>query len=155
MTCLCLSCHFRTLLPFTCVDDSCLSVMHAGGHSHDLEYCGTVFLWVRLALSAFTPAAASLFFHLALCLVISGHASTQTCAQGSSGLHVSCFPHVWHRYIGCRPRLPIVSTGDELMSISLCDCRARVGDVDIHTRDALTETTTTTTTIIQSGEAPF
>ena len=66
-----------------------LSVMHAGGHSHDLEFCGAVFLWVRLALSAFTPAAASsLFFDLALCLVVSGHASTQTCAQGSTGLHV-------------------------------------------------------------------
>ena len=46
-----------------------LSVMHAGGHSHGLEFCGTVFLWERLALSAFTPAAASsLFFDLALCL---------------------------------------------------------------------------------------
>ena len=66
MTCLCVSCHFRTLLPFTCVDDS-LSVMHAGGHSHDLAFFGTVFLWVRLALRAFTPAAASsLFFDLAL-----------------------------------------------------------------------------------------
>ena len=28
------------------------------------------------------------FFDLALCLVVSGHASTQTCAQGSTGLHV-------------------------------------------------------------------
>ena len=66
-----------------------LSVMHSGGHTHDLEFGGTVFLWVRLALSAFTPAAASsLFFDLALCLVVSGHASTQTCAQGSTGLHV-------------------------------------------------------------------
>ena len=65
MTCLCLSCHFRTLLPFTCVDDTC-----------------SVFLRVRLALSAFTPAAASsLFFDLTLCLVVSGHA-------GSTGLHV-------------------------------------------------------------------
>ena len=63
--------------------------MHAGGHSHDLEFCGTVFIWVRLALGAFTPAAASpLFFDLALCLVVNGHASTQTCAQGSTGLHV-------------------------------------------------------------------
>ena len=45
-----------------------LSVMHAGGHSTVCEFCGTVFLWVRLALSAFTPAAASsLFFDLALC----------------------------------------------------------------------------------------
>ena len=50
MTCLCVSCHFRTLLPFTCVDDSCLSVMHAGGHYHELEFCGTVTLWERLAL---------------------------------------------------------------------------------------------------------
>ena len=91
MTCLCLSCPFRTLLPFTCVDDSCLSlsVMHSGGRTHGLEFCGTVLLWVRLALSAFTPAtASSLFFDLALCLVVSGHASTQTCAQGSTRLHV-------------------------------------------------------------------
>ena len=63
--------------------------MHAGGHSHDLEFCVTFFHWVRLALSAFTPAAASsLFLDLALCLVVSGHASAQTCAQGSTGLHV-------------------------------------------------------------------
>ena len=34
-------CHFRTLLPFTCSDDFLLSLslMHAGGHSHDLEFC--------------------------------------------------------------------------------------------------------------------
>ena len=110
MTCLCLSCHFRTLLPFTCVDDSCLSVMHAG---HDLEFRGLSL--VRLALSAFTPAtASSFFFDLTLCLVVSGHASTQTCAEGSTGLHVwwrllTSLSHVWQRFIGCRSRLFFVS----------------------------------------------
>ena len=123
MTCLCVSCHLRTLLPFTCVKDSCLPVMHAGGHSHDLEFCGTVFLWVRLTLSAFTSAAgSSLFFDLALCLLVSGHASTQMCAQGSTGLYVSggafslCFSLVLSARLAPFHRLPFTTVHRE----SLC-----------------------------------
>ena len=71
-----LSCHFHTLLRFTCADDS--SLVLARGRPHDCEFCGSVF----------TPAAVSAAFDLALCLVVSGHASTQTCAQGSTSLHV-------------------------------------------------------------------
>ena len=36
MACLCLSCHFRTLLPFTCAGDSCL--LHVGA-THGCEFC--------------------------------------------------------------------------------------------------------------------
>ena len=61
-----LSCHFHTLLPFTCVDDSCvsLSCMHAGGLSHVSEFCELVFLlrirlliltWLCASWSAGTP----------------------------------------------------------------------------------------------------
>ena len=44
-----------------------------------------------------------LLLDLALCLVVSGHASTQTCAQGSTG------PHVWwviHARLASPSRLP-------------------------------------------------
>ena len=103
-----LSCQFHTLLPFTCAADSCFSL--ARGRPHDCELCGSVF----------TPAAVSAAFDLALCLVVNGHASTQTCAQGSTGLHVwwsllalshSCFTHVWHHLLGCLSRLFIVNLG--------------------------------------------
>ena len=50
-----------------------VSLCHARGHSHGLEFCGT-FLWVRLALNAFTPAAASSLFFL-----------TWLCASWSAG----------------------------------------------------------------------
>ena len=44
------SCHCRTLLPFACSHDFfSLSVMHAGGHSHDLEFFDTY----RLCCEAF------------------------------------------------------------------------------------------------------
>ena len=36
MAYLCLSCHFRTLLPFTCAGDSCL--LHVGA-THGCEFC--------------------------------------------------------------------------------------------------------------------
>ena len=57
---------------------------------------------------------------------------------------------------------PLHEREQELMTQVRSSCHsvsatvgARVWDVDIHTRNALTETTTTTTTTIQSGEAPF
>ena len=52
-----------------------LSVLHAG--------VSTLF-----SSSAFTLAAVFSVFDLALCLVVSRHHSTQTCAQGSTRLHV-------------------------------------------------------------------
>ena len=55
--------------------------MHAGGRSHALEFAVQSFSWVRPSPSAFTFAAVFLF-DLASCLVVSGHTSTQTCAQG-------------------------------------------------------------------------
>ena len=66
---LCFSCHCHTLLPFTYSDDS-LSVLHAG------------------VLTLFFECLLFSVFDLALCLVVSGHHSTQTCPQGSTGLHV-------------------------------------------------------------------
>ena len=76
--------------------------MHAGGPSHALEFCCTVFL-LDEASSECLHSCSSFFFDLALCLVVSGHASTHTCAQGSAGLHAwwslhalfthSCFTH--------------------------------------------------------------
>ena len=56
----------------------CLSFLHAGV-PHAFELCGAVFL----------SAAACAAFVLALCLVVSGHFSTQTCA------HRPTTPHVW------------------------------------------------------------
>ena len=81
MTCLGVSCHFCAPLPLACVDDSCLS-----------RSCTRVAIPTVLHLAApsfvtLAPAS-SLFFDLALCFVVSGHASTQTCAQISTGLHV-------------------------------------------------------------------
>ena len=49
--------------------------------------CAKPLFWVGPSVSAFTLAAVFLF-DLASCLVVSGHTSTQTCAQGSTGLHV-------------------------------------------------------------------
>ena len=107
-SCMSLSCHFHTLLPFACAGDSCFSL--ARGRHHDFEFCGSVF----------TTAAVSAAFDLALCLVVSGHASTQTCAQRSTSLHVwwsllalshSRNTHVWHRLLGGLSRLFIVNLG--------------------------------------------
>ena len=52
--------HLHTLLPFSCSDNilslSCLRV----GSTHDCEFCNIPsFLWMRLPLGAFTPAAAA------------------------------------------------------------------------------------------------
>ena len=99
-----LSFHFHTLLPFTCADDSCVSLLHVGA-THSCEFCGSVF----------TLGAVSTPFDLALCLVVSGHASTQTCAQGSTwsllALSHSRNTHVWHRLLGGLSRLFIVNLG--------------------------------------------
>ena len=112
-----LSCHFHTLLPCTCVDDSCVSLSLActraafptfPNFASSSFFCGSVF----------TPAAVSTAFDLALYLVVSGHASTQTCAEGSTGLHVwwsllalshSRNTHIWHRLLGGLSRLFIVN----------------------------------------------
>ena len=107
MTCLCVSCHFRTLLPFTCIDDSCLSPSCTRA-----AIPTTVFLWVSLALSAFTPAAASsLFFDRArLDSDMCARIDRSSClVKPSHSLSHSCFPRVWHHFIGCRSRLFIVS----------------------------------------------
>ena len=88
----------------------------ARGRPHAFEFCCAQSLfWVRPSLSAFTFAAVFLS-DLASCLVVSGHTSTQTCAQKLPGLHVwwslhalSCFTHVWHRFFGCRSRPLIVN----------------------------------------------
>ena len=79
-----LSCHFHTLLPFTCVDESCVSFSLActrAAFPTFLNFASSSFF----CGSVFAPAAVSADFDLALCLVVSGHASTQTCAQGSTG----------------------------------------------------------------------
>ena len=36
-----LCCRYHTLLPFTCADDSCLSLCHARGRLHGGEFCET------------------------------------------------------------------------------------------------------------------
>ena len=79
-----LSCHFHTrvlmtlhvcLMTLACTRAAFPTFLNFASSSF---FCGSVF----------TPAAVSAAFDLALCLVVSGHASTQTCAQGSTGLHV-------------------------------------------------------------------
>ena len=94
-----LSCHFHTPLPFTCSDDSCLSCLHVGA-THGCEFCEiSSFFWVEPSFNAFTFATVFLF-DLALCLVVSGHASTQM--EPFNSLSLSCFKHFWHRFVGCR-----------------------------------------------------
>ena len=72
---------------------SCLSL--ARGRPHDCEFCdiassfAAVFLLGEASFERLHSCSCFLFFFdLALCLVVSGHASTQTYAQGSTGLHV-------------------------------------------------------------------
>ena len=49
----------------------------------------------------------SVFSDLALYLAVGGHASTQTClVEPSCSLSLSCFMHVWHRFLGCRSLEP-------------------------------------------------
>ena len=43
---------------------------------------------------------------LALRLTVGGHASTGTClVEPSCSRSLSCFTHVWHRFLGCRSQL--------------------------------------------------
>ena len=57
-----LSCHFHTLLPFTCADDSCFSLSCTRAAMPTiLNFADQSFFCVRLPLNAFTPAAALLF----------------------------------------------------------------------------------------------
>ena len=101
-----------------------VSLLHAGA-TRDCEFCcAQSFFWVCVRLS----------FDLALCLVVSGHASTQTCAQGidrptclvepsCSKISHSCFPHVWHHLLGCPSRLFFVNLGSLsafLFALRLC-----------------------------------
>ena len=60
--CMSFSCHCRTLLPFTCADDSCFSLSCTrAAIPTTLNFADRSFIWVRLPLSAFIPAAALLF----------------------------------------------------------------------------------------------
>ena len=91
-----------------------LSGMHSGA-SHGCEFCSTY----RLSGEAFFECLhliATVLLDLALCLVVSGHASTQICVHWSNCLHIwwsifslSCFKHFWHRFIGCSSWLLIVN----------------------------------------------
>ena len=78
-----LSCHFHTLLPFTCADDSCVSLpCTRAAISTILTFADQPFFWVKLPSERLhSCSCSSLFIDLALCLVASGHASTQTCVH--------------------------------------------------------------------------
>ena len=78
-----LSCHFHTLLAFTCADDSSLSLSCTrAAFPTLLNFAVQSFFWVRLPVSAFTPADdLPLLSDLAQRLVVSGHTSTQTCVH--------------------------------------------------------------------------
>ena len=115
------SCHFHTLLPFTGADDSCLSLARGRRPTVDSAFLLRMRLPLGLPLSVLHSCSCFFFSDLALCLVVSGHASTQTCAQeGSTGLHVwwilpslsfSLVLHarVWHHLLGCLSRLFIAN----------------------------------------------
>ena len=88
-----------------------VSLLHAGA-TRDCEFCcAQSFFWVCARLS------------FDLCLVVSGHASTQSdmCARidrstclvepSCSKISHSCFPHVWHHLLGCLSRLFFVNLG--------------------------------------------
>ena len=63
-----LSCRFHTFLPCTCADDSCLSLSCTRSALPTvLNFADQSFFWVRLLLSACTPAAALLFSLTWLC----------------------------------------------------------------------------------------
>ena len=104
-----LSCHFHTLLPFTCADDSCLSLLHEGvsmvvnsaryrlsferGPRHNPSFLAGVFFLTRLraSFSAGTPV----------------DRSTSLVEPDCS---LSCLHLFWHRFIGCCSRLFIAWT---------------------------------------------
>ena len=114
--CMSLSCHFHTLLPFTCAGGSCLSPTR--GRPHGCEFCEiSSFFCVRPGITLRFLQLSS--FDQASCLVVSGHSSTQTCVCAlvdrstllvKPDYSLSC-PHLfWHRFIGCRSRLFIAWT---------------------------------------------
>ena len=78
--------------------------MHAGCSFHAFEFCELV---------------SSVFSDLALYLAVGGHASTQTClVEPSWSLLLSCFMHVWHRFLGCRSLEPSCTFFFSLISSS-------------------------------------
>ena len=80
-----------------------LSVLHAGVPTHLNSAIRTVFL-----LDDASTRGGSVFSDLAWCLAVGGHASTQTCpVEPSCSLSLSCFKHVWHRFLGCLPILTV------------------------------------------------
>ena len=102
----------------------------------DFEFCGSVF----------TPATVSAAFDQASCLVVSGHASTQTCAQGSSGRHFwwsllalslsRAITHVWHHPLGCLSRLFIVNL-PTLSALFVCNSVLSVLALEVRTETDL------------------
>ena len=114
-----LSCHFHTLHPFTCADDSCFSLSCTRATIPTiLNFAYHSFFCVKLHLNAFTPAAALLFS--LTWLRTSWPASTprlrHVCADrpvctsgGASQLSHSCFKDSWHRFVCCRSRLFLVN----------------------------------------------
>ena len=73
-----LSCHFHTLLPFTCADDSCLSVMHAGVATVVNFAIHTVFL-------GRPSSSASTFLQLSFALFAAVFCFVWLCASWSAG----------------------------------------------------------------------
>ena len=77
-----LSCHIQTLLPFTCADDSSLSLscLHAGVHT-SLKFAVQSFFLDEASCECLHSCSCFFFCDLASYLVVSGHASTQTCVH--------------------------------------------------------------------------
>ena len=75
-----------------------LSVLHAGVPTHLNSAIHTIFL-----LREASTGCGSVFSDLAFYLVVGGHASTQTClVEPSCSRSLSCFKHVWYRFLGYR-----------------------------------------------------
>ena len=111
MRCLCLSCHFRTLLPFTCSDDSCLSLSHARGHPHALE----ILLCTVFLLDEASSCGCVFFSDLALCASWSAgtprlrHVRKDRPVYMSGGAFLLSFSFGLHESLASFSRLPFTT----------------------------------------------
>ena len=116
-------CWLSSSLAYTLV-----SLLHAGvstivNSAISLLCFAAVFLLGEASFERLHSCSCFLFFFdLALCLVVSGHATTQTCAQGSTGLHVwwslSALSLVLLARLASPSRLPLTTVHREVTAPS-------------------------------------
>ena len=107
--------HCHTLLPFACADDQCLSLARGSDPR----------LWILLRTSffwpGFVPRGQRARLDSGMCVRIDR--STCLVEPSCSKVWHSCFPHVWHHFLGCLSRLFFVNLGSLsalLSALRLC-----------------------------------